>query len=62
MEDLRDPAYPAGHPMNARFDQLESNIEESKNIDLPIIDDSDRPSSPLGLSSSSSSFTTNLIA
>lgn len=26
-EELRNPAYPAGHPMNAKFDHLESSGE-----------------------------------
>jgi hypothetical protein len=61
-ENLRNPAYPVGHPMNATFDPLSSSGEKVKRRD-PKVDpeEVERISSPLGLSSSSS-FTSNLIA
>ena len=62
-ENLKDPAYPAGHPMNATFDPSSSSGEKAKRPSLIFMQDDviEQVTSPLGLSSSSS-FTSNLIA
>ena len=62
-ENLKDPAYPAGHPMNATFDPSSSSGEKPKRPSIMFLQDDviEKVSSPLGLSSSSS-FTSNLIA
>jgi hypothetical protein len=59
---LKNPAYPIGHPMNAIFDKKKQIDSPNERKLKSAIQNIEEPLSPTGLSSSSSSFTSNLIA